>query len=178
MGLKNSMWRQQIILLSLLTFSSWAQLPDPIFTPGDTVPVALTYICNPRFLETPKISNRIVWKVFKDYGIPYRAQKLYALDFLIPINLGGAATAENIWPQELAGPWGHNKKIILDNCLNLLVCRKQLSLQEAREILKESWIRAYLVYVDSGAAEKPVPLDSFKKRTIDELLRTHKLSTY
>jgi hypothetical protein len=125
-------------------------------------------LCNPEFSSTPVISFKVFAKTFKDYKIANDSQHLYALDFLIPVSLGGSSAIDNIWPMRLKTKWNYSKKQALNKKLNWMVCNAQLSLGEARQAIKENWIQCYVNYVDSTSADKVLP-DSITIKLMDSV---------
>ena len=69
------------------------------------------------------------------------------LDHLIPLELGGASTPRNLWPEPREGPVGAAVKDQLENRLNELVCSGRLGLHDAQQAIAADWISAYRQYV-------------------------------
>src|SRR5581483_10660118 len=122
---------------------SWPLYPDPTLTPGDFFPdVTAADVCTPRYAtaarHVPK-SERAA--VFAAYGDPDDSS-IYTLDHFIPLNLGGADTASNLWPEPVAVPGSHEKDKVEDY-LHAQVCSGALSLDEAREAIRDDWYAVY-----------------------------------
>ena len=74
--------------------------PDPIMTPGAVDPhVTLADICTGRTKERRHVSPATRAKVLSDYNVTDAASVGMELDHLVPLALGGANTAPNLWPQ-------------------------------------------------------------------------------
>lgn len=87
--------------------------------------------------------------VYKEYGYTSpQAQSKYEIDYLVPLFLGGANTAANMWPAALKGT-GFFEKIQLDHVLRDLVCHRTLPLFVAQKDLERNWYAAWLKFVVS-----------------------------
>ena len=85
--------------------------------------------------------------VYKAYGYTSpAAQHKYILDYLIPIDLGGAPVAANIWPASTRGT-GFYQKNQLDHILHDMVCGRAITLAHAQHALETDWYAAWLKYV-------------------------------
>ena len=71
----------------------------------------------------------------------------YELDHLIPLELGGASTVANLWPEQRAGARGAARKDELENVLKRQVCSGTLSLAAAQHDIASDWEGTYRVYV-------------------------------
>ena len=77
-------------------------LPDPAMTPGAIDPsVTLSNICNGTTRSRRPRTTAICKQVFDAYSIPPTDRGLYECDHDVPVALGGASTAANLWPQPL-----------------------------------------------------------------------------
>ena len=74
----------------------------------------------------------------------------YVLDYLIPMFLGGAPVAANVWPASTSGI-GLSQKTKLDRALYHRVCRRQMTLPQAQSALETDWFAAWLKYVVEGS---------------------------
>lgn len=135
-------------MISLLTgFVFWAAsaqaqealLPKPKLTPG-------------RVAKTDKeragVSLAMEQKVFARYRLPWASRAAFKIDHLIPVELGGADTIDNLWPQSLrARPYAADRKELLAEVLRLKVARGQITLGEAQELIRNDWIDAFVDHV-------------------------------
>jgi len=79
------------------------------------------------------------------------------IDHLISLELGGANTSDNLWPQPYDGNWNAHDKDRLEARLHKLVCTdKTLTLKEAQQAIKADWVAAYKKYVGDRKTNKPV----------------------
>ena len=70
------------------------------------------------------------------------------IDHLISLELGGANTEDNLWPQPYDGDWNAHDKDRLENKLHAMVCKdKSISLEDAQKEISTDWIVAYKKYV-------------------------------
>lgn len=71
----------------------------------------------------------------------------YELDHLIPLELGGASTVANLWPEPWADPRGAHRKDDLENALNRQVCSGSMTRSDAQHAIASDWEAAYRRYV-------------------------------
>ncbi len=157
----------EITLASLaITCSALAgDLPDPRVTPGSTNPQVTQEniqqtICVPGFTKSVRphadYTNRIKRiQLDGDYSAADKRPHYYEEDHLIPLSLGGNPTdVRNLWVQSRKSEWSAEKKDQLEFLLHRLVCRGEVSLQNAQSEIATDWIAAYKKYVP--------PNDEFK----------------
>jgi len=95
-------------------------------------------------------------KVLQRYRIPWQRRREFKIDHLIPLELGGADTVDNLWPQRLrAKPYGPDRKELLAEVLLTKIARKQMTLAQAQEEIRRDWIDAFIdhfgmVYLKPG----------------------------
>ena len=135
------------LLLSVAAHAA-ADVPNPSLTPGGASPVVTqanigSTICMPGYSSSVrKVSNATKHQVYVSYNIAKAKQRLYVVDHLIPLEVGGANDIANLWPE----PKGEAKlKDKLENTLHGDVCRNDLTLAEAQRIATGP--------VDAGLAE-------------------------
>ena len=132
-------------------------LPDPACTPGDVRPDATAeQICSSLF-RTGSVRNKTTTqsqknKVYPGYGIPHPenntgSSQVCEIDHLVPLQLGGADTMANLWPQcspgyqRWSGP-GFREKDGYENYLWFHVCVNQdMTLKEAQIAIATNWRR-------------------------------------
>lgn len=97
-------------MLALLLLVRALSEPAPHLTPG-----AICTADSPDFVEhryesvamcRRRVPASVRQRVFASYGIPRERWHLYELDHLIPLCLGGANDARNLWPEL----WPHAKR--------------------------------------------------------------------
>jgi hypothetical protein len=133
-------------------------LPDPQCTPGAINPqVTSEMLRNPAF-GTKCVRNKTTSETKKKatytwYGLKRPAHnngatQVCELDHLVPLELGGADTLDNLWPQ--CGPADvklreryFKKKDLVENYLSSQVRKGRMSLKEAQDGIAQDWT-AYL----------------------------------
>jgi hypothetical protein len=124
-------------------------LPDPQLTPGAWDTQAITDdVCTPGYAHAHRPSfaesNALKHQVFARYGIAWSEHGKYELDHLIPLELGGSSTLENLWPEL----WPEAIiKDALENRLHALVCAGELSLHDAQMQISIDWETCYRRYI-------------------------------
>ena len=135
--------------------------PDPAMTPGDVDPhVTLADICTGTTKTRRHVSPATRAKVLRDYNVSDAASVGMEMDHLVPLAIGGANTAKNLWPQESPD---YERKDRLEVELQRRVCRAYETLapaeaevvlhQEQREIA-EDWVAAERRYVGTTGAAR------------------------
>lgn len=126
-------------------------LPRSAPTPGAVTTTDANTVCNGApHAKAPAMPFPVQAAVLKAYGyITPATQHKYILDYLVPIELGGAATQSNIWPAAVRGT-GFYQKTQTDYILRQLVCRRAISLLTAQDSLETNWYVAWLRYVVAG----------------------------
>lgn len=127
--------------------SGGVSVPKKALTPGDVTTTNTTEVCN----RTPAqnaatIPVGLEAEVFSAYRIGPTQQSRYLLDLLVPVSLGGAMTASNIWPATVEGT-GFVQKAQLNHILKDDVCHRFLTLRQAQRALETNWYAAWLKYV-------------------------------
>lgn len=126
-------------------------LPDSSCTPGErdarvTQATISTTICVKGWAKSvrpPKnVTDQIKRERMAAYGLSDPAGS-YELDHLIPIELGGASTVANLWPQPWDGPLGAHTKDRLEDRLHSLVCSGRLALGAAQQQFSVDWVNAF-----------------------------------
>jgi hypothetical protein len=143
--------RTLVILLLLLGSAMAGDYQNPSLTPGAVNP-ALTkqVLCSPGFSTKPyrNVSQETKREVFARYHV-IPSPRQYEIDHLIPLELGGANSISNLWPQSfLTKPWNAHVKDTLENRLHELVCAGTVTLPSAREQIKTDWIKAWKTFVE------------------------------
>jgi len=111
-------------------------LPNPKLTPG-------------RIAQSQKdragVTVEMEQKVFARYRLPWSSRGGFKIDHLIPVELGGADTIDNLWPQSLrARPYGWERKELLTAILLQRIARKQITLEQAQDQISRDWIDAFI----------------------------------
>ena len=113
-----------------------ALLPNPKLTPG-------------RIAQSDKdrggVTVEMEQKVFARYRLPWASRVTFKIDHLIPLELGGADTIDDLWPQSLrARPYGSDRKELLTEVLLRRIAKREMTLEEAQEQIRRDWIDAFI----------------------------------
>ena len=111
-------------------------VPNPKRTPG-------------RVARTDKerggVTLKMEQKVFARYRLPWSRRAEFKIDHLIPSELGGADTIDNLWPQNVrARPYGADRKELLVEVLLEKVRTGKMTLAQAQEEISRDWIDAFI----------------------------------
>jgi hypothetical protein len=113
-----------------------ALLPNPKLTPG-------------RIAERDKdrggVTLKMEQKVFARYRLPWARRAEFKIDHLIPLELGGADTIDNLWPQSLrAKPYGADRKELLTEVLLERIRAGRITIAQAQDQIRSDWIDAFV----------------------------------
>jgi hypothetical protein len=152
------------VFIAMLAFTGPARmaelLPDMQLTPGAADPtLTKEKLCSKSFHtgSVRDVDDRLKQAVMTAYNIQdcvLRAGKtkspsaalcsqMYEFDHLISIEIGGAETQANIWPQRLEGILGARVKDKLEDHLHSLVCAGTMQLLAAQRCISQNWITCY-----------------------------------
>jgi hypothetical protein len=114
-------------------------VPNPKLTPG-------------RVATSDKdrqgVTSAMEQKVFRRYHLPWTRRAEFKIDHLIPRELGGADTIDNLWPQKIrAKPYGSDRKELLAEVLLQKIREKKMTLVQAQEEIRRDWIDAFIDHV-------------------------------
>ncbi|HUZ27509.1 MAG TPA: hypothetical protein VMV07_27475 [Streptosporangiaceae bacterium] len=122
------------------------QLPDPSCTPGAFDPAVTqaniqSTICQTGYTDSVRPpesqTETFKWNVAEP---AYGQQNVSGeLDHLVPLELGGANDAANLWVEAGQIP---NAKDAVENALNQTVCNGQITLRAAQQEIARNWIKA------------------------------------
>ena len=133
------------VLLPLLTgflisaasaLAQEALIPNPKLTPGRVVK---------RDKDRAGVTLAMERKVFARYHLPWSRRAEFKIDHLIPLELGGADTIDNLWPQNVRmRPYGAERKELLTEALLARVRAGQMTFAQAQEEIRRDWIDAFI----------------------------------
>jgi len=84
-------------------------------------------------------------KLFQRYHLPWERRTQFKIDHLIPLELGGADTIDNLWPQKIrARPYGPDRKDQLTKVLLEKIRAGKMTLSQAQEEIRRDWIDAFI----------------------------------
>ncbi len=122
--------------------------PDPLLTPGDTLPATVEEICISGYSKTVRaVTSATRKQVYASYGIDPATYGEHELDHLIPLAIGGSNEPANLWPEPDRTSFGFRDKDRLENTLRSLVCSGRLNLAQAQREIAADWYAAYRNYV-------------------------------
>jgi hypothetical protein len=132
--------------------------PDPRLTPGAVLSTDTALVCAPGYSRTVRhTSGQLKAFVYREYGID-RRQGHYEMDHLIPLGIGGADVAANLWPESYDTlPWNAAVKDELEDFLHREVCAGRIPIEEAQKEIAEDWIVAYRKYIGPKPRHKAQP---------------------
>ena len=114
-------------------------LPDPTLTPGKVARNGQDRNGVPEEMER---------HVFRLYQIPWRRRPEFKVDHLIPTELGGADSIDNLWPQSLsARPYNAERKELLTRRLLALIAAREMTLTQAQREIREDWISCFVEHL-------------------------------
>ncbi len=130
--------------------ASALELPNRLQTPGAIVTTDAAMVCAPGYARNArKVTPALRNAAFNAYGIPrgrpaYRGgfpsrRRLYALDHLVPLELGGANNVRNLWPQPRSEAKDKDR---IEKALHAAVCSGQLPLIDAQQRIERDWVHA------------------------------------
>ena len=122
--------------------------PDPKLTPGAVTTTDSATICAPGYARSVRhTSGKLKAEVYREYGLDRRGGH-YEVDHLIPLELGGADTLANLWPESYdTTPWNAHVKDRLEDRFHALVCAGEVELKQAQHEIATDWISAYQRYI-------------------------------
>jgi hypothetical protein len=111
-------------------------LPNPKLTPGK-----IARNGKDRNGVTPEIER----KVFERYRIPWERRRQFKIDHLIPLELGGADSIDNLWPQSVTTkPYNARRKEMLTQHLLARIANGQMTIAQAQEEIRADWISCFI----------------------------------
>jgi hypothetical protein len=111
-------------------------VPNPKRTPGRVAK---------RNKERGGVTLKMEQRVFARYRLPWSRRAEFKIDHLIPVELGGADTIDNLWPQSLrTKPYDADRKELLTEILLGRIRAGQMTLAQAQEQISRDWIDAFI----------------------------------
>jgi hypothetical protein len=147
-GRRNSVETEYMKILMFLALASSlcvAQLPNKKLTPGAIRTTSTMEVCKtttPQFRHTTPAMKKQACAAYGVKNCPKAGE--IELDHLVSLELGGADSIENLWPQFAKykdGSPGFHEKDQLENQLHRAVCAGQIKLTDAQQCIRSNWIR-------------------------------------
>jgi len=120
-------------------------LPDPVCSPGERDPRVTQdniqqTICVSGYTKTVRnVPESLKNYIYSEYGIKNRAPGSYEIDHIISLQLGGANSARNLFPEAYNIPQGARIKDVVESRLKRMVCKGKMTLAEAQRIISTDW---------------------------------------
>ena len=135
----------------VLDAATGLELPDATCTPGAVDPAVTQAnldetICTSGYTSTVRPSSsstgRFKSESLADYGIA--ASKTTEYDHLVSLELGGANSVSNLWPEpnRATATGTTNPKDAVENRLHKAVCARQVTLAAAQHAIATNWTTA------------------------------------
>ena len=127
-----------LLVFALAAYASAqdALLPNPKLTPGRVAK---------RDKDRGGVTLKMEQKVFARYRLPWTRRNEFKIDHLIPVELGGADTIDNLWPQSLrTKPYGADRKELLTEVLLTRIRASQMTVAQAQEQISRDWIDTFI----------------------------------
>jgi hypothetical protein len=142
-------------------------MPNPELTPGDVRTTDTDEVCNEHTREYRDTSESLKLEVYREYGVephhgvctdttrmtkgsrrhpPHEVTESCEVDHLVSLELGGADTERNLWPQPYnpVNGLGAHAKDLVENYLHHRVCiERNISLQDAQRAIATDWYKVY-----------------------------------
>lgn len=133
-----------------LTCHSKGPLPDPVCTPGAVDPAVTQAtigqtICKSGWTGSVRppvsVTEPLKFVSVKAYGgYAGTSVSVYEFDHLVPLELGGANSTSNLWPELGDSP---NAKDSVENHLRSQVCSGKMTLAVAQAAIARNWTQAW-----------------------------------
>jgi hypothetical protein len=144
------------IVAIILAAAASVPTPNHRLTPGQRDPAVTQAniqqtICKPGYSDSVrKTPARVLKAMFDEYGIPDAERGNYEGDHLISLELGGADTLKNLWPQRYcptkrADPncFGAREKDVVETTFKRRICKGQMTLRDAQRRIAKDWYAEY-----------------------------------
>ena len=94
------------------------------------------------------VTEEMERRVLSLYHIHWRRRAEFKVDHLIPTELGGADSTDNLWPQSLSAlPYNAVRKELLTRCLLALIASGKMTLTQAQREIREDWICCFVEHL-------------------------------
>jgi hypothetical protein len=128
-----------VLAIATTALAQQSLLPNPKLTPGRAATSEK---------DRGGVTVAMEQKVFARYRLPWSWRAQFKIDHLIPLELGGADTIDNLWPQSLrARPYGPNRKELLAEVFLQKIRTGKMTLAQAQEEISRDWIDAFVDHV-------------------------------
>lgn len=119
-------------------------LPNAKLTPGAVTPIDTAGVCKQARQAKTVVPNGFQQAIFAEYKLSWVLDRgAYFVNYLVPLDLGGAPVIANLWPITLRGLALHDKSQ-LDVLLRDAVCQGRITLTDAQSGLESDWYTLWL----------------------------------
>lgn len=122
-------------------------LPDSVATPGVVATADTAVVCHRTTKTVRHTTENTKAHVYAEYGIVTHRTGQFEIDHLIPLELGGADTIANLWPEPAAPKPGFHEKDQLENRLHRMACAGEIPLDSAQRWIARDWGSAFTVLI-------------------------------
>lgn len=124
-------------------------LPDPRCTPGSRFTASTPRIfCQSGYTaELRDVGTRVKERVYRSYGLTARRAGQYAVDHLVPLELGGSNSLANLFPQAVDGA---HEKDDLEDLAHARACHGRGDWRTAQRAIARDWTALYVRLVGDG----------------------------
>jgi hypothetical protein len=126
-------------------------LPDPACTPGAVMTKDLDIICHHGTRDRRHVGASVHEQAFTEYGYSFpQARGAFEVDHLIPLELGGDNTIENLWAEPASPNPGFHEKDLVENYLHKQVCSNAMTIDGAQKIIATDWVSVWMKMKGGG----------------------------
>ena len=119
-------------------------LPDAACTPGAVMTTDLDVICHQSTHDRRHVGASVHKEAFTDYGFSFpQPRGAFEVDHLIPLELGGDNTIENLWAEPAIPTPGFHEKDKVENYLHKQVCSGAMALEDAQRQIATDWMTVW-----------------------------------
>lgn len=104
----------------------------------------LDVVCHQSTRNRRHVDASVHKLAFTEYGYTFRqARGAFEVDHLIPLELGGDNTIENLWAQPASPKPGFHEKDKVEDYLHKRVCSGAMTLAEAQSVIATDWLSVW-----------------------------------
>jgi hypothetical protein len=104
----------------------------------------LDIICHHGTRERRRVEASVHRQAFTEYGYTFpQARGAFEVDHLIPLELGGNNTIENLWAEPANPKPGFRQKDRVENYLHKQVCAGAMTLDAAQRVIATDWLNVW-----------------------------------
>jgi hypothetical protein len=120
------------------------------------VPLDAGVVCHSSTKARRRVSAAVHRRAFFDYGLVFpQPRGAFEVDHLIPLELGGDNTIENLWPEAADPRPGYHEKDRVENYLHDKVCAGEMSLPEAQRLIATDWLSVWVKIAGAQGVAAP-----------------------